>query len=402
MNSCGPLLWCAAALALPSLALPSLAAAEELPPIVIAPFRNRCFDAAGLAERVLSQLPDAVVLVGAPPPGAHQLVRVSGEDRQLTVQLSLRNQRHRVIGSDERLLPLGDDCAAAAETAALMVVRAATPLVFRSPPPPKRPPRPPGPQPSENRTPAAENPPKPSESRTTPPPPPSAVSESRTAPNAPAPPPSGNRTTAENPPPLPSGSRTKTEPPPSESRTTVQIPRHHRRLEVDVAALWSFPLDGPPSTPAADVTIGWRWRMGRRLQLGVGLRAGVAGEWSATTVSPQGPISLSARRIPLGVELRLDVEVPLGVVRISLGPEAAVWVASSTGLPRPGSAVFAQPGAFVRAAYRFELGPVVLSAGLVLDAVFLRDNLTVGGVGTVAQTPVVLVSPFVSAGIGFY
>ena len=51
----------------------------------------------------------------------------------------------------------------------------------------------------------------------------------------------------------------------------------------------------------------------------------------------------------MSAELRLDIEVPKGrgVVRLAAGPQAAVWVAGSTGLPRPGSALFAQPAAFV-------------------------------------------------------
>jgi hypothetical protein len=365
--------------ALLTVLLAAPAAGAEGLPIVIAPFRNRCFDASQLAQRVRAQLPDAAVSVGAPPGGADQLVRVSGDGAEVTVRVSLRNARHQIAGSDERLLPLGDDCAAAAETAALIVVRAATPLLFRPPPHPPKPKPPASPPPPKP-------PPKPPEEA------PPAPSEIRIEEAAPSPSPSAIRTA----------------PPPtkvvSEIRTPPEVRRKARRLEIDVAALWSFPLDGPPSTPAGELTVGWRWPVGRRLHLGLGARAGVSGIWTAESSSVAGTIRVSARRIPVSAELRLDVEVPKakGVVRLAAGPQAAIWVAEATGLPRPGSALFAQPGAFVRAAYRLELGPVVLQAGLDLDVAFVRDDLAVGGVGPVTRTPVVLLSPFAGAGVGFF
>jgi hypothetical protein len=182
----------------------------------------------------------------------------------------------------------------------------------------------------------------------------------------------------------------------------VAAPGH--RLELDAAAMWTFPLDGPASTPAGDISLGWRWRRGRRLHLGLGIRAGVSGEWTASKQSVEGLISVSARRIPLSAELRLDFAVPRarGVVRISAGPQLVVWVAHSSGIPRPGSALFVQPGGFVRLAYRLELGRLMLTLGLDLDVAFVRDDLTVGGVGQVAQTPVIQLSPFVGAGVGFF
>jgi hypothetical protein len=43
-----------------------------------------------------------------------------------------------------------------------------------------------------------------------------------------------------------------------------------------------------------------------------------------------------------------------------------------------------------------------LSAGLALDVAFRGDDLQVLGVGTVARTPLVLLSPFVSAGAALF
>jgi hypothetical protein len=402
-------------LAILAASVPLCAFAGELPPIVIAPFRNRCFDADDLAGRVLAQLPGAAVVVGAPPRGAHQLVRVEGDGEQVNIRLRLRNQRQQIVGTDERQLPLGEDCTAAAETAALIVVRAATPLAFRAAP---RPPRPSAPvshpsesrpsenrpsenRPSENRP--SENPP--SEKRIPPENPPEkpAVSENRTPPQS-QPAPSGGRTAVSEvrtitPSPAPV-SDNRTAEGASEKRTAEN---RAPRLELDVVAMWSFPLDGPPSTPAGDLTVGWRWRIGERLHLGLGARVGVSAEWSATSPSVEGPISVTARRIPVSVELRLDVAAPRkwGVIRVSAGPQAAVWLAASTGLPRPASTVIAEPGAFVRVAYRLQLGRVALQAGVDLDVAFVRDNLTVGGVGQVARTPAVLLSPFAGLGVGF-
>jgi hypothetical protein len=381
-----------------TLAFGSIALAGEAPPIVVVPFHNRCFDAAALAQRVRAQLPDVSVSVGTPPAAAHQQVRVSGNDASLTVRLVAHNQRQQVVGSEERVLPLGDDCSAALETAALIIVRAATPLAFRNlpPPPPRRPPKS-----SDNRPREAESV-RTSETPPSPAPQPSEIRPSEIRP-PPAPQPSEIRPSEIRPRQL-SENRTsdnRPSPAPQVSEIRPSASRRQRRLELDVVAMWSFPLDGQPSTPAGDFTVGWRWPLWRRLHLGAGLRVGVSGEWTTTTTSAQGPISVSARRIPLAAELRLDVDVPLGVVRISAGPEAAIWVAGSSGLPRPGSAVFAQPAAFVRLAYRLELGPVVVEAGLVLETAFIRDDLTVGGLGAVAQTPLVVLSPFAGVGIGF-
>jgi hypothetical protein len=361
-----------------------LMAAVSLPAsaqtIVIQPFHNRCFDAAALAARLRAQLPAVEIVVGPPPSGAHQAVRVSGDDKQVTVRLTVKNERQQLVGSDERLLPLGEDCAAAVETAALILARAATPLSFRPPPPPRRAPRPSEirPAPSEIR------PPPPSEIRPTPAPEviPSPIPERVEVRPPPSPPP---------------------EKPPSEIRPAAR-PRVHHRLEIDLAAMWAFPLDAGSSTPAGEISVGWRWRRSRLLHLGVGVRGGVSGEWSVASSFPGGTVQAFARRIPLSAELRLDIEVAraFGVVRLAVGPQAVVWVARAEGLPRPGSSVFAQPGAFVRASYRLELGPVVLTAGVALEAAFVRDDLTVGGLGRVTQTPIVHVLPFVGAGVGFF
>jgi hypothetical protein len=407
-------------------------AEPRVPPLVIEPFSNRCFDAAHLAERLRAELPRSAISIGSAPAGAYHLVRVTADTRSLVVHFVVRNERHRTVGSEERLLPLGDDCGEMVQTAALIIARAATPIAFR-PPPPRVPSRPSESRPSESRP--SENRPsesRPSENR----PSENRPSESRPSENRPSESrPSENRPSENRPAESrpsesrPSESRpSENRPPesrPSEDRPKPVVPtpaapepspgaavelrarpaEHapHHRLEIDVAAQWAFPLDGPPSTPAGELTLGWRLLRGRRAHFGVGIRTGVSGDWTAERQTPSGAVSVTARRIPLSAELRLDLDVPRarGVVRLSAGPQVAFWLAHSTGLPHPGSALAIQPGAFVRAAYRLELGRVILCVGLDLDAAFVRNVLSVGGVGQVAKTPVVQLLPFVGAGLGF-
>ncbi|HZS37690.1 MAG TPA: hypothetical protein VFF06_12725, partial [Polyangia bacterium] len=49
-------------------------ARAEAPPVVIAPFKTRCFDAAQLAERVRLSVPELAVRVGGAQAGASQSV----------------------------------------------------------------------------------------------------------------------------------------------------------------------------------------------------------------------------------------------------------------------------------------------------------------------------------------
>src|SRR5262249_4515438 len=158
---------------------------------------------------------------------------------------------------------------------------------------------------------------------------------------------------------------------------------------------WSFPVDGAPSQPGGDLTAGYHWR-----RLGAALRAGVSGESTFTAASTAGPITLAARRFPLAAELSVDLWVRGGAGRLAAGPLAALWWARTSGLPRPASTVFAEPGLFLRAAYRLELGRVVLHAGVAFEAVFFRDDLTVGGVGVLGHTPVFSIAPYLGAGFG--
>src|SRR5258706_11100201 len=111
-----------------ALGLATVARGEEPTPVVIAPFRPRCFDAARLAERVRARLPGAPVSVGTASPGDRQVVRVEEAGATVTVEVTSQAADGRVAGSERRRLPADEECDVLVETAALIVARAATPL----------------------------------------------------------------------------------------------------------------------------------------------------------------------------------------------------------------------------------------------------------------------------------
>jgi hypothetical protein len=156
-----------------------------------------------------------------------------------------------------------------------------------------------------------------------------------------------------------------------------------------------FPLDGPPSVPEGDLAL--TLLVSRRF--GVGVRGGVSGEWSQAGTSGQGAAIVTARRLPVAVELRVDLALRRGAIRLSVGPEVALWLASARGIAHPSSRVLADPGAIARAAYHVLLGRFTLEAGVQLDLSFLVDNLMISGLGTITHTPRASLSPFLSAGV---
>jgi hypothetical protein len=131
----------------------------------------------------------------------------------------------------------------------------------------------------------------------------------------------------------------------------------------------------------------------------VGVRIGVAGDWSQTRISELGTVTVSARRLPLAAELRVDLALPRGAIRLSAGPEVALWLVSARGIAHQGAHVVADPGAVARASYRLVLGRVSVEAGVQLDVSFLVDNLMISGLGTLTHTPRATLGPFVSGGV---
>jgi hypothetical protein len=93
-----------------------------------------------------------------------------------------------------------------------------------------------------------------------------------------------------------------------------------------------------------------------------------------------------------------DVRIPSGAIRFAAGPMVSLWLARAGGLPAPASKVLPEPGASVRLAYRLDLKNVCLAAGVVVDAMFTAHDLQIGGVGTVARTSLVEMTPFLSLG----
>ncbi|HEY7954571.1 MAG TPA: hypothetical protein VII38_04725 [Polyangia bacterium] len=413
------------------------AVAEAPVPIAVAPFSTRCFDAAELADRVRARMPEATVEVGAPPPGAHQLVRVAVAGDSLVVRVTATSARHRVVGSERRLLPAAGECGALLELSAQIVIRAATPIRARvelRPPAHHGPSSQPNGERSSRHEPVARAPERRNEPQPQSAPPIAAPSSSQPTPenSIPSRPsnPRATNPTSTNPAstnasandanpananaspnanarmnagPAPA---VKTHPAPTEvpaasapaarrSMVTTRraLPARRRRVEIDAAAMWAFPLDGPPSNPAGELAVGYAWS-----RLGVTVRAGVEGQSTFGAQSSAGPVTVSTRRVPISAELHFDLPVRGGAVRFGAGPELALWLAHSGGVPRQASRVLAEPGATVRASYRLELGRVVLGFGVDLDVSFLGDDLAIGGVGTVGRTPIVQLAPYLSLG----
>jgi hypothetical protein len=162
-----------------------------------------------------------------------------------------------------------------------------------------------------------------------------------------------------------------------------------------VRAAWTFPLDGPPSSPAGEIAVGYTFKPGA----GLSLRAGVeADNTFVKTTASGGSVAMSTRRVPLSLEAHYDLRIPSGAIRFAAGPLVSLWIAHSTGIPRPTTSALAEPGVTARLAYRLELGHLCISAGLAVDAMFTAHDLQIGGVGTLARTSLVELTPFLSLG----
>lgn len=169
----------------------------------------------------------------------------------------------------------------------------------------------------------------------------------------------------------------------------MRLPRY--RFELDLGAQWSFPLDGPPSTPLGELALGFRWSR----YLGVGLRFGVAEPWSAR----RDDATVLARRLPLAAELRVHIPVWRGGVRFYVGPQLAFWLAESEHVGHPGADTLFIPGAELRVVYRFEYKRLAVEAGVHGDLAFVVDQLGVAGLGTVSRTPRADLGPALAVGL---
>jgi hypothetical protein len=166
-------------------------------------------------------------------------------------------------------------------------------------------------------------------------------------------------------------------------------------VDLDVGARWVFPLDGPPSSPLGDLALGLRLTR----HLGVGLRAGIAAPFTGQATVDEVTAKVTARRVPIAAELRVDVPVWRGGFRFSVGPTLALWLVRSEGVGHPASAVLPEPGAELRAVYRLVFGRFILEGGAHGDVAFRVDRLSVAGVGTVARTPRVDLGPALAIGV---
>jgi hypothetical protein len=359
--------------ALSIVALAATARAESVP-IAIAPFAGRCFDADKLAARVRARVGELPVTVGAAPRGSHQDVRVIERGGAITVEVTARNGRGQVVGSARRVVP-GDDCATALEVAALIVARAALPLNWRETPEEKREPRHPPPTP-------------------TPPPPTVQAPE----PVPPAPPPTPPAPPPKAPPPTVIVKIERIPPPPREPGTFLLRTRGPDRRwvgEIAAAVYGAFPLDGNGANePAGELSIGFR-----RRRFGAAVRGAVEGPFIVNATATAGPLSLSVRRAEIVLEAHADVSVRVGALRFVVGPAMPLWSVQPTGLPHPRTTIVVSAAVTGRILYHLDLGRVFLTAGVTAEVAFLREQLTVTGVGKIAQTPLVEIGPILGFGV---
>ncbi len=362
-------------------------------PLAIAPFHNRCFAAADLADQVRARgVPSVRIAPGAANErSADQIVSVKEADRILTVEVRAYGARGQLLAEERRVLPSDADCEVLLDMTASIALRAAVPLSWRDRPAP-RPARPHAVATSQPSSPAA----------------------STTAAQA-APSPQAAAAPASTPAATSTGASTSTvaastataaassSVPASIGSPALTISRSApsndpaRRFELGAAALWVFPLDGGTSTPLGEVELGFRWRRFRS-RLGISIRGGVSGTFS--DVAKSNPtISVSVRAFPLAAEIHYDLPVPRGAIRIGLGPLVELWRAQSSGLLHDGSRTFAEPGISIRAAYRFSIDRVVLALGVDLSVRFIRDELEVLGVGKLTGTPLVELGPVLAAAV---
>ena len=362
------------ALALALLATTTVARAESVP-IAIAPFAGRCFDAAALAERVRGHV-DSAVTVGAAPRGAsHQEVHVAEHAGALTVQVTARDARNAVVGSARHMVP-ADDCAAALEVTSLIVARAALPLTAVEPRPAHPRPKPAAPPPPAPPAATPETPPAPPE---TPP------AEKPPAP----PPPKPQVIIIEKPVPTP----TPAPIPPGSVLLRLRPPDKRWIGELWAAVYGAFALDGNGADePAGELALGFR-----RGRFGAALRGDVEGAF--TVASAQPGIALDIRRAQLALEAHADVPVRVGALRFVLGPTLPLWSARPTGVTHPTTHVLVSAGLTARLVYHLDIGRFFGMVGVTFDAAFLREELTLTGVGPIARTPLFEVGPILGFGV---
>lgn len=352
-------------IALALLATTAVARAESVP-IAIAPFSARCFDAAALAERVRTHV-DSAVTVGAPARGAsHQEVRVADHAGTLTVQVTARDAKNAVVGSARHMVP-ADDCAAALEVTSLIVARAALPLTAVEP--------------------RAHPKPKP----TTPPPPATETPPEEPPPQPPPPAPKPQVIIIEKPVLVPTP--TPAPIPPGSVMLRLRPPDKRVIVELSAAVYGAFAIDGNGADePAGELALGIR-----RGRFGAALRGDVEGVFTVDSAQPG--IALDIRRAQLALEAHADIPIRVGALRFVVGPTLPLWSARPTGVAHPTTHVIVSAGLTARVLYHLDIGRVFVTAGVTFDAAFLREELSITGVGPIARTPLFEAGPILGFGV---
>jgi hypothetical protein len=405
----------ALALALRMLAGPGPLASR----VAITSVDTPCFDAAGLAAQVRTQLPGGEVAIGPPPRGrAHLEVRVESAAQQVKVAIILRDAGGRPAAREMRHLPGQGDCAETLAAVAMIVVRAALPISAapQFPPrarpgtsPPPVPVRPkaavPGPEAATGPAPAAPEaapPPAPTVAQPAPRQPPARPTGPPATPNAQregeiaSPGPATSRT----PPPASflaakaSPSRGSGESVVSATSASARPAQSRGRIELEAGTAWLLGVDESRSVAAVELAVGWS---GPRL--GLALRAAVSEETSGSADSAIGRVGVAARSVPLHAEAHLDFPLGHDAIRLAAGGGIRLEHAVATGLLKPAATTVAEPDGFVRVAYRLGLGRFLLAAGAELNIALLHDDLAIEGVGVVLRTPALVFTPFLAVGI---
>jgi hypothetical protein len=164
-------------------------------------------------------------------------------------------------------------------------------------------------------------------------------------------------------------------------------------VELSPAVYGGFAFDGNGADePAGELAVGIRH--GR---FGVALRGDVEGAFTVPSVQPD--IGLEIRRAQIALETHADIPIRVGALRFVFGPTLPLWSARPTGIAHPTTHVLVSAGLTARLLYHLDIGRVFVTAGFTFDVAFVREELTVTGVGPIAHTPLFEAGPILGFGV---
>jgi hypothetical protein len=128
------------------------------------------------------------------------------------------------------------------------------------------------------------------------------------------------------------------------------------------------------------------------------VRGAIEGDYTVAASSTAGPLRLGVRRAQLALEAHANVAVGVGALRFVLGPTLPLWTVRPSGVPDPHTSIIPSVGLTARILYHLDLGRVFVTAGVTFEASFIREELTLTGVGLVARTPLFEIGPILGIG----